>query len=338
MSTMISPELKARFSSMAKNQKIMALAGVAGFLILVNTFHSSSGGPEVLSMQEGAAVAAAKQLDLSPFLKCPSTNPELPPPKEEWTTKPVWLTQFHHSMPHHLDENLINPLTMTADGAKDFYISKPGLHKCVGDTETVTCNNIHPKLPADIDLMYNDFYSKYILFIRNPMTAIPSSHNWKLNKFHGLEGQTPEDDWGETRDGWVERMWKQWKKSILEWKASKYDLGMYLVYEDLMDVRRGPKTLQKMAVLLQEAGFDVVDDEDAINCIWYNGIGKERLEVHKEMGQEYEDYIPGFRENHKTFFIDELNKLIREIKGDDVLENILLRYKWEIDGKIRVDI
>ncbi len=337
MPNFITPEIQARFSSYAKNKKIMALAGVAGFLMIVNTFHSSSSGPEVLSQQPGSAIAVENQLDLSPFMKCPSSSP-VAPPKEEWTTRPVWLTQFHHSMPHHLDEDLINPLTMTEDGAKDFYISRPGLHKCVGDTETVTCNNIHPKLPADINQMYNDFFFKYILFIRNPMTAIPSSHNSKLNKFHGLQGQVPEEDWGETRDGWVERMWIQWKRSILEWRESQYELGMYLVYEDLMDVRRGPKTLMKLAGLLQEAGFDVVEDEEAISCIWYNGIGRNRLETHKKMGQEYEDYIPGFRAAHKDFFIKELDKLLKEIRGDDALENILLRYKWEIDGKIRVDV
>jgi len=328
--------VKGKLSSYAKNQKVMTLAGVAGCVVLLTAFSSSGSSATGEGLQGVRQIA--KSVDLSSFKHCPASDPILPMPKDEWMTKPLWLPQFHHSMPHHLDDKLINPLTKTEAGAKDFYTSGPGLHQCIADTETVTCNNIYPKMDMDINSHYDEFYNKYILFIRNPMTAIPSSHNSKLNRFHSVIGQTPEDEWASTRDGWVAPMFKQWKNSIHSWRDSKYELGMYLVYEDLMDVNRGPQALKKMAALFKEAGFDAESDEEAIQCIWYNGIGKESIENHKIMGQEYEGYIPGFREAHKTFFLRELDKFLKEIRGDVELENILLRYKWEIDGRIRIGV
>jgi len=358
-------------SFFAKNQKLMMAAGAIGCIFLVSAFlpddpatNTDDGlrgfqkavqvvegeepvldflelEPEpVLDMQAKEVDLEPLLLDLSAFDHCPSVDPVVPMPKDEWTTKPIWFPHFHHSMPEHLDEKLVNPITRTVSGAKDFYTSAPGLHQCVSDTQTVTCNNIHPKVDMDIDSQYDNFYSKYIFFVRNPMMAIPSSHNSKLNRFHSVVGQTPENDWQSVRDGWVKPMFVQWKNSIMAWRDSKYELGMYLIYEDLMDVNRGPKVLKNMAQLFDEAGFDTEQDEEAIKCIWYNSIGRENLLNHKKMlGHEYHEYIPGFREEHKDFFKKELDKFLKEIKGtDEVLETLLARYKSRIDLKIRIEV
>lgn len=356
-------------SFLAKNQKLMMAVGAVGCIVLLNTFSSAAPATNadegLRGFQQAVQVVEEEEpvldfleleskpvldvepevdleslLDLSAFDQCPSVDPVVPMPKDEWTTKPIWFPHFHHSMPVHLDEKLVNPITRTVSGAKDFYTSAPGLHQCVGDTQTVTCNNIHPKVDMDIDSQYDNFYSKYIMFVRNPMIAIPSSHNSKLNRFHSVVGQTPEDDWQTVRDGWVKPMFVQWKNSIMAWRDSKYELGMYLIYEDLMDVQRGPKVLKKMAELFDEAGFDAEQDEEAIKCIWYNSIGRENILYHKKMiGHEYHEYIPGFREEHKDFFKKELDKFLKEIKGtDEVLETLLARYKRRIDRRIRIDV
>ena len=57
------------------------------------------------------------------------------------------------------------------------------------------------------------------------------------------------------------------------------------------------------------------------------------------IGHEYNEYIPGFREEHKEFFKKELDKFLKEIKGtDEVLETLLARYKRRIDRRIRIDV
>mmetsp|Transcript_1367 Transcript_1367/g.2094 ORF Transcript_1367/g.2094 Transcript_1367/m.2094 type:complete len:122 (+) Transcript_1367:238-603(+) len=111
---------------------------------------------------------------------------------------------------------------------------------------------------------------------------------------------------------------------------------MYLVYEDLMDVEKGPETMKKLRTLLSAEGFNVAEEED-VACIWYNAIGKESLERHHKLHYDYEDYIPGYTTAQKEAMLKELSDMMKEYENDDALVDVLAMYKSDVEKNMRID-
>ena len=201
--------------------------------------------------------------------------------------------------PFEMNEGIISQLitNMTGNnrGAKNYYRSKNGLKRCIGNGESVTCTTLHPSLALGRGLPdsgLDTYNSKYILVLRNPMTSFPAAHNAKAARYHGAVGQLSEKDWRLARDVWGKDRVEGFKSHVNKWKESKLDLGMYLIYEEFFDPRKGPIIMKKLRSLLVEAGFKVVEEKD-LACAWYNAVGLENIQRYQKYHYDYEEYIPG---------------------------------------------
>ena len=263
--------------------------------------------------------------------------------KNDHLLKPIFFNSYPSTFPSSFSQQVITLLTNLPRGMKSFYASsKNRLRFCIGDTLTATCENIHPVVDMnDPNKRYNTYYSKYILALRNPMRSFPASAYGKLVAYHGLQGQMPEENWKSLIDQYLkEDLWKNWKSIITAWQESKFDLGMYFVYEDIFSKEKGPRVLQKMALLLQEAGFEVPVLKDNIEgtvdekmyCLW-SSLEKPSGGVH-----DYSDwdYTPGYTDDQLSF----LSKAMEELKSDMnnqsnfELVEILQSYQEEIEGSM----
>ena len=191
---------------------------------------------------------------------------------------------------------LITNITGNKRGSKIYYNSvEEKLRRCIGFGETVTCTVLHPSLELGRGLPDSgmDIYnSKYILVLRNPLTNFPASHNAKAEKYHGVVGQLSEKDWRSARDEWGKNVVEGFKNHVNKWNETKLDHGMYLVYEDFFDPKKGPIVMKKLRSLFVEAGFKVVEEKD-LACAWYNAIGLENLQRYQHYHYNYVDYMPG---------------------------------------------
>jgi hypothetical protein len=65
-------------------------------------------------------------------------------------------------------------------------------------------------------------------------------------------------------------MMTNWKYFLRTWKSqTSYQLGIYLVDENLMSVEQGPALLQKYAKV-RAAGFANTAPDADIGCIWFD--------------------------------------------------------------------
>lgn len=287
-----------------------------------------------------------------------------------WQTKPIWFNMYPDTIPDSVHAKLINPLTNTPAGGKSYYVSAKGknhkLRHCMGVTQTVTCSNVHPAVEfkeGQLDSKYSTtFYEKYILVLRNPMTVFPSSVDAKNQKYHNMVGQTPEDQWKKTRDEWFENMCKGWKAVITAWRSTKYDIGMYLVYEDIFSAKDGPQTLLNLGTFLKEANYSVpaldnLDSDsskmdkrywDRMHCLWYDinpefskSLGQQKASAEDSkktmMFESFPDYIPSYTKKQQDHLLSELDSMVTEFKDDEDLIQILLRYRKDIEKKMRID-
>ena len=131
-----------------------------------------------------------------------------------------------------------------------------------------------------------------------------------------------------------------WITQIQEWRDSQFDIGMYIVYEDLMDPKRGPEVVRQLAKVFKQAGFDTIDDEQ-IRCAWMTSIGVESIkEYHVNNKYEFGDYIPGYTKKEKQFMVEKLSEYMNNIKSSDNgdgLVKILNRYIDDIQGNAVID-
>ena len=170
------------------------------------------------------------------------------------------------------------------------------------------------------------------------MTSFPATYNAKSTKYSGTVGQLPEENWREARDDWFEGMIELWKKTIVTWKETKnYDVGMYFVYEDLYDMKKGPLLMKNLRSFLIEAGFNVASEHE-LNCIWYNAVGEENLRRFRKLRYDYEDYIPGFTSIQKERILQELEDTKQKFTNDTQLVEILDRYIGEINSRLKIDV
>jgi hypothetical protein len=186
------------------------------------------------------------------------------------------------------------------------------------------------------DSKADDFSHKYIMIVRNPMTMLPYGYNAKAIKYSGTVGQLPQEEWRRVRDEWFDGMMESWKKLIISWKSTKYEVGMYFVYEDLFQIETGIETMKAIRLFLQQEGFQVVS-EDELGCIWFDAIGKDDLERYRRNGYEYDGYIPGYTMEQKDKMLNSLREIKDEFQNDAELVVILDRYMKDIDRHMRIE-
>ncbi len=311
---------------------IAVLISIGALALFIND------GREV-NMESAHSSAQKKQTNISYTLdSISSSNCEekaflAEKPKNKWR-KPLWFATPHHTLPDKMDRNIVNQLTLLQAGGKSFYFSSPGtLRHCAGNTETATCSVSNAPAPKFKD----SFYNKYFMIVRNPMTLLPYSANKKAILYSGLKGQMPIDQWRKIRKEWFGKMMSEWVGAFTDWMNAGYEVGLYIVYEDLMDGQKGPKVLKEMANVLNEAGFSTVDDKD-LPCVWYNGIGAEHIrEYHKNSQYEFGDYTPGFSNEEQKLMLEKLEALMADVEENAPLVTVLKRYIKEIEDNFPFD-
>ena len=266
--------------------------------------------------------------------QCKTLPTSDPKPKDQWTSKSIWFAMLHHTLSDSTHRELINQITGLSNGGKSFYISMKGLLRhCIGNTETATCSTGDLPKDKNRDL----FYDKYMMFIRNPKTVFPSSANVKNEKYHDLKGQMSKESWRETRNEWLDGMMDGWVQKIREWRETDYKEGLYVVYEDLMDLDQGPEVVRAIARLLKEAGFEIADDQN-MPCIWLKAIGVESIEQFYENGYDYGDYVPGYTKEQQEMMLKKLKSLMEEVGDSNMqLKSILQRYYDDIENNIIIE-
>lgn len=233
-------------------------------------------------------------------------------------------------------------MTGLGAGAKSFYASskKMGLRQCFGKTETAACMIIHPmvEMKPGPDSKANVFWPNIVFLMRNPVTVMPAFLNGKRIKYAKLPGQQPQDEWRKARDDSLENgLWEGWKKQLHAWKSYNYKVGMYLVHDHLMDAQRGPGVVEKLANLMEKAGFAIAPKED-MGCLWYQSVGgKEGLEHYYKYRYEFEDYLPGFTKEQQAFLLGDLNTLMEQYKEDADLVVILKEFHDKIRDDLQLD-
>ena len=278
--------------------------------------------------------------DLTRLDHCANAVPNVKALSEaQSTAKPILLTAAPFTFSFGLNKKLIDKLTGTLTGSKYFYTAvRHKIKHCIGHGLTVTCGNEHPyiEMSGFPKKFYKTFHSKYIMVLRNPMTSFPASFYGKSARYSNTVGQLPEKEWRMSRDIWFGEMVEEWKKMIVTWHKTKYELGMYIVYDDLFDAAKGPGIMKELRSLVKDAGFNVAPEED-LDCIWYNAVGKANLEKFHTSGFEYDDYIPGYTQEQKVILLQELQTLKIELRKDERLGRILDRYIQEIMINLRID-
>lgn len=269
------------------------------------------------------------------------SSPPLRKKKGEWKTKPIWLPAYPNSFFFDL-KKLINEITGLRSGHKSFYASSPIVKQCFGNTETATCENVHPVVnmsPRGPDTRSDKFYGQYIMAIRNPRTVFPAFQNGKDIKYHGGVGQMDENKWRKTRDQYMKEIMEGWTETIDTWKSysNQYRVAMFLVMEYFLDAEKGPQQVKRLANVLRTAGFATAPDED-LGCIWYRSVGKDNILQYHQHDYEYTDYIPGYTKEQKDVMLESLSSLIEKYQvKDNELVTILKYYQNDIRANTRTD-
>jgi hypothetical protein len=327
-------ESQEKFVTYSRRQQQLFYLGVFVSVLFLFTFGGGDGSGPFPNPHEISAS------ELEPYSNCSNTVPTVKGPTN-FTTKPIWVSMAPFVISDNFHKTLINSLTGTSQGGKSFYASvKNKLRHCDGMGQTVTCLNVHPGVEMNKgfpDKISDKFYSKYIMVIRNPMTSIPATYNAKSEKYSGTVGQLSQNSWREARDKWFEGMLGVWKNTILTWNETKnYEVGMYLVYEELRDLYKGPILMKELRQFLLEAGFSVAS-EDELNCIWYNAVGEANLKQFRKLKFDYEDYFPMYTIEQRKLMLKEVKDLKAQLSDDKRLGEILDTYIRDISFNMRID-
>lgn len=248
-------------------------------------------------------------------------------------TKPFWFPNFPSSAVAMKD--MVE--SMLGGGiVRNFYTKK-----CKPYEKTILCDQIHPIVPIsplpEAPDRLKEFHASIIVPIRNPMTAHPAYHQNKAELYHHAEGQVSEESWRQTRDAWYNGTFHQWEDLIDTWKVMPYGVSMYVPFEHIIDPAKGPETVKRLFGVLKNAGFPAKVTEESIPCVWYQAVGKDRLVTHHEHGYEYTDYLPGFTQEQKQFYMEAFERLIRKYSDDKELVEILKEYRDDVQNHMRID-
>jgi hypothetical protein len=285
------------------------------------------------------------KLDLSAYHDCkisPIPAPQNAAEQQKLkSAKAFWVPSYPISDAG-IFSRLVNGLTGIPSGSKNYYASSKAQKKCFGvNMITVSCEQIHPVvgIGASVTRLRDRFQDTILLPLRNPATVIPAHFQNKAESYHGAVGQVDMDRWREFRDSWLElSVMEGWNSVIEIWKnMTEYSgIGLYLSYEHLLDVTKGPAVTKELATILRNAGFPVAREED-IPCVWYHATHHRLVQdhIHYEFAV---DYIPGYTVEQKEFVISQLERLQHEFADDLALAAILNEYIQEIRLHTPTDI
>jgi hypothetical protein len=297
-----------------------------------NSFEIQLPGTGPVSLSHHIEENKKQPLDISPFEHCADFKFNAAvAPVGEVITKPIWFIAAPNRVSNSLHSTLINTMTGLGSGGKNFIAKSSGLKHCIGKGQTATC-----LASSDVNPDQFDFYGKAIVHVRNPFTGFPASYNLKSQLYRGLEGQNPIEEWRNARDAWSYGMIEEFKTAATAWTASKVDVGMYLVHEDLYDIEKGVEVMKKLRNFLFEAGFPVVPEED-LSCVWYNTLGNERITNYHNHGYEYGDYVPAYTKAQKVKYLKELEEVKKTVENDMELAGIIDRYIKESETETDID-
>ena len=150
------------------------------------------------------------------------------------------------------------------------------------NTVVVPCNRPSPSAQAA------NFGNVVLVALRNPLTAFPSYHQEKAEKYHGAKEQVKMEEWISFRDQYVGNsthspLFQEWKEFILEWRNMEpYHVAMYLGHEEWADETKGVELVKKFAQVLSEEGFPIQYHEDNLACLWYKNILQPTLQKKKK--------------------------------------------------------
>jgi hypothetical protein len=275
-----------------------------------------------------------------------SFQPPVARRNESLWRKPFWIPAFPSSGGSNptnkgdLSKELISKLTgLTETPVKNYHMSiRKRLKRCHGISETVGCTQGHPIVPIQPETRRESFQPKVIVFLRNFASAFPASLTDKNIAYHNAETQNTVAEYTKLRDQWVESTFESWK-NLLDWwsTTSAYDVAIYVPFEDLMTTSRdtGRVVLEKLAMVLQEGGFEVASSPEDLDCIWYTTIREEWTRQQSIM-----NYIPMYTAKQKGWFVSQLQQYIQEISqrgaksSDTELVAIIKRYLDAIEKDV----
>lgn len=333
--TMGSEEERKAISNYARQRKILYLFLLVACCLAFFSFQNKTpSNPSTVNH----ATKKSTPIDLSAFeKKCHGDMEFNVTAPEEYDTKPIWFASASHTIRADMHGTLINKMTGTKAGGKLYIRSGKKFRHCIGNGQSVTCvaadyENASNRRKVDI------FYNKYLMIVRNPLTGFPSSYNNKSKMYRGLQGQEKINTWRQVRDKFYEGIVKEFTQSIEGWKQTSFNVGMYIIFEDLYDIEKGIDIMKRLRLFLRDAGFQVVPEEE-LSCIWYLALGKEDIENFNKNGYEYSDYVPGYKEEQKSQLLQDLQDYETKISkdADHELKTIVHRYINDIKENTLID-
>lgn len=297
--------------------------------------------PKPVERQEDTTITANKIDEALLNIMEKYDNCTVPPPlglkklKDAIPVKSIWFPSFPDSFDEKMMKRVGQLLTGMESSTKSYYSSTKNMKRCKGLTPTALCMLVHPFIQTKPERMTEQFAPFIVMGMRNPLTAIPAHHNSKAIKYHGQVGQVSVDEWREFRDLYALSTIKSWTHQIETWQnlmPSYYQVQLYLAYEHLMDYRRGPETIRKLAKVLKKAGFDTAnaDDDEVATCIWYKGVGVDAIMQYERYKYEYSNYRPFFKHEQVQAMRTELENLsLQDSVSVDLLQ-ILGMYMTEV--------
>lgn len=234
---------------------------------------------------------------------------------------PIWAPGYPGSGSEMLRQ-IISEITGGL-AAEDVYQHK---FSCARPRQTVTCKTHYPffnfKVPPRIEETRRinpkaqDFHSNTFLLLRNPLQALPSLcntlHEWRESaQTHTTKA--PLEMWRNWRDGNFPKRWNQWMQLIRYWQnnnesgGSKYNVTVYLPYEEMTSPQTGPALMEAMADELRTAGFAVQDNKH-LPCQWHKVV---QVKATKKRQQD-KVFVPGFTRAQKETMVEGLREMVEE--------------------------
>ena len=299
-----------------------------------------------LASKDVAAAASSTPIDWSRCLeaqpKLNTTNVDVAAGPRDKVKNPLWLPEYPTSLPEGYS-SFLTELTGLSSASKLYYRSSKTLKRChnlniKSGFDGVTCEIVHPIVPCNRpspSAQAANFGNVVLVALRNPLTAFPSYHQEKAEKYHGAKEQVKMEEWISFRDQYVGNsthspLFQEWKEFILEWRNMEpYHVAMYLGHEEWADETKGVELVKKFAQVLSEEGFPIQHHGDDLECLWYKNILQPTLKKKKKHEEEGR-YTPDYTVGQKDFLEAELRKFESELDnsrpGDGQLRDILTSY------------
>ena len=309
----------------------------------VTLAHNNTNGDEQIIKASSKEAVTSQQKDWSHCLETqpnPKSTAEQAP--HDKVKNPLWLPAYPTSLPEGY-ANFLAELTGISSAAKSYYRSSKTLKRChnlnlKSGFDGVTCEIVHPIVPCKRPspaAQAANFGNVIFVALRNPLTAFPSYHQDKAEKYHNAKKQVTKEEWISFRDLYVGNsthspLFQEWKEFVLEWRNMEpYHVAMYLPHEEWVDEESGVKMVTEFAQVLNDEGFPIRYDGADLACLWYNNIMQ--LELQKKKKHEDEGrYVSEYTTEQKIFLAAELRKFVDEVDnsrpGDEQLKSTLTSY------------